>query len=360
MKKINVSVLNISAKELLKNKLYFSYFTLGLAVLLSVVCVLANYSRQVFDGFFTQFNNGSVLPLEMKELPRDCRYYDDFLIYARASGVTYNIDVSYGEKSVFLPSYRGGVCLISEGDGAPLKKFMPMMFWFGIKPNFDKETIFLGERLAEELGCERGDTITIGGTEYKINHIIPPADDAYSFVIYDPEITANEFTVVLSNKEQLLDISDHLNSDNFNDKDGLIALCSGYRGMKAGINIVLILLVAICAAYIFVFVKMYFEKRGELVKILFGLGIQKIQLFGCLGAVFIPLCFIGSAVGFLMCVLLDKLVDKWAQELINMTVDKVNYAAYFVVCFAACAVISAIALIINLLKKSRISGGRNE
>lgn len=107
-----MKIFNLSLKELLKNKLYFSYFVIGLALLLAVVCVLANYSDQVFDGFFTQFDQNQVLPLEVKEPPRQSRYYNELLIFASGSGITYDTTISYGENSVYLPSYRSGLCVV--------------------------------------------------------------------------------------------------------------------------------------------------------------------------------------------------------------------------------------------------------
>lgn len=346
-----MKILNISLKELLKNKLYFTYFALGLALLLAVVCVLANYSGQVFDGFFTQFDNDQVLPLEMKELPRESQYYDELPIFAEGNGITYNITVSHGEKSVYLPSYRGGLCVVSMGKNF-IPKEMVLITWHGFETNFEKGFVYLSSELAEELGCEKGDTINIAGSEYKVGEIILISADTYSFFIYDPEIDAEEFTVILTNKDQLLDVAEHLNSANFNDTDGLLALCEGYRAMKTAMNIVLVLLAAVCAAFIFVYIKMYFAKRREFLKILFGTGIRKIQLFGCMGAVFAFLSFIGSAIGLLISVLLDKLVDNWARELIEMCVDKVNYLGYFSIGFAACVIVAAVSLAINILSSS--------
>lgn len=352
-----MKIFNLSLKELLKNKLYFSYFALGLALLLAVVCVLANYSRQVFDGFFTQFKNGEVLPLEMKEPPRESEYFDELPILATGNGITYNITLSNGEKSVYLPSYRGGLCVVSAG-----KKFIPkeltLITWFGIGIEFKKGVVYLTSELAEELDCKKGDTIKIADLEYKVGEIILISSADYSFFIYNPEVDVNEYTVIISNKDQLLEIAEHLNSKNFNDTQGLLALCEGYRAMRTAMNIVLVLLAAVCVVFIFVYIKMYFAKRGEFLKILFGMGIRKIQLFGCMGAVFAFLSFIGSAIGFLISVLLDILVDNWARELIGMCVDKVNYLGYFAVGFAACIIAAAVSLIINIL--SSYSENRSE
>ena len=44
-----MKIFNLSLKELLKNKLYFSYFALGLALLTAVVCVISNYSVKVIE-----------------------------------------------------------------------------------------------------------------------------------------------------------------------------------------------------------------------------------------------------------------------------------------------------------------------
>ena len=346
-----MKIFNLSLKELLKNKLFFSYFALGLALLLAVICVLANYSEQVFDGFFTQFNNGQTLPLEMKELPRESRYYDELPIFATGNGITYNITLSHGENSVYLPSYRGGLCVVSAS-----KEFIPKEFqlitWFGIGIEFKTGIVYPTAELAEQLNCKSGDTIKIADSEYKVGEIILISSADYSFFIYDPEVNANEFTVIISNKEQLLEVAEHLNSENFNDTQGLLALCEGYRAMKTAMNIVLVLLAAVCAVFIFVYIKMYFAKRGDFLKILFGVGIRKIQLFGCMGAVFAFLSFIGSTIGFLISVLLDILVDNWARELISMHVDKVNYLEYFAVGFVACIFIAAVSLMINILSSS--------
>lgn len=346
-----MKIFNLSLKELLKNKLYFSYFALGLALLLAVVCVLANYSRQVFDGFFTQFDNGQVLPLKMKEPPRESRYYDELPIFAEGSGITYNVTVSHGEKSVYLPSYRGGMCVVSMGENF-IPKEMVLITWHGFKTEFEKGFVYLSSELADELGCVRGDMINIASSEYEVGEIILISADTYSFFIYDPETDAEKFTVILSNKDQLLDVAEHLNSRNFNDTEGLLALCEGYRAMRTAMDIVLVLLSAVCVSFIFVYIKMYFSKRVEFLKILFGMGIRKIRLFWCMGAVFAFLSLIGSAVGLLISELLDILVDNWAQELIGMCVDKVNYLAYFSVGFAACVIVAAVSLTIHILSAS--------
>lgn len=343
-----MKIYNLSLKELLKNKLYFSYFSLGLALLLAVVCILVNYSEQVFEGFFTQFDNGGTLTLEMKELPRESKYFGELPILAQGDGVTYNITVSCGDNSVFMPSYRGGACVVSDGNGAMIIK-LGLLSTFG-SVTFRDGTVILSSELAGQLDYDKGGVINIDGSEYEVKFVAPLYMEQYSFIIFDSQTAADEFTVIVSNKEQLLDVAQYLNSENFTDKDGILALCSGYRGLKAGMSVVIIVLAMVCVLYIFVFIRMYLSRREEFVRILFRTGMRKTQLFGCLGAVFSFLCLIGSAVGFLLCVLLDILVEEWASELLDMYVDDVNYLAYFAVGWAACIVITAVAFSVNMLK----------
>ena len=343
-----MKMFNLSLKELLKNKLFFSYFAVGLALLLAVICVLVNYSDQVFDGFFTQFNDNGTLPLEMKELPRESKFYGELPILAQGDGVTYNITVSCGDNSVFLPSYRGGLCVVADGKGVVISR-LALLSTFG-SVTFREGTVILSSELAEQLSCKSGDVIDIAGSGYEVRFIAPIFMDPYSFIIFDPQTSADEFTVIVSNKEQLLDVAQYLNSDNFTDKDGILALCDGYRGLKAGMSVVIAVLAAVCVLYIFVFIRMYFSRREEFLRILFRTGMRKTQLFGCLGAVFSFLCLLGSAVGLLLCVLLDILVEEWASELLKMHVDDVNYIAYFAVGWAACIVIAAASILIDMLK----------
>lgn len=343
-----MKIFNLSFKELLKNKLFFSYFSLGLALLLAVICILVNYSEQVFDSFFTQFDNGGTLPLEMKEIPRESKFCEDLPIFAQGDGVTYNITASYDDNSVFLPSYRGGACVVSDGNGAMMGK-LSLLSTFG-SVSFKEGTVILSSELAEQLGCKSGDVIEIAGSEYEVKFVAPLYMGQYSFIIFDSQPAADEFTVIVSNKEQLLDVAQYLNSDNFTDKDGILALCDGYRGLKAGMSVVIIVLAAVCLLYIYVFIRMYLSRREEFVRILFRTGMRKTQLLGCLGAVFSLLCLIGSAVGLLLCVLLDILVEKWADELMGMYVDDANYIAYFAVAWAVCILVTAASVMINIIK----------
>lgn len=339
-------MLKLSLNELRKNKLFFGYFTVGLAILLSVICILANYSGQVFEGFFTQFRHGQVLPLEMSELPEDM----DLPIFAEKSGITYDVTISHGEKSVFLPSYRGGICVVSINKEFIYKEFA-LLSSFGVV-NFDTECIFLKQNIAEELGCKQGDKITISGTEYTVKIISPFLIDTYNFIIYDPLLRAENYTVIVSNKDELLTLSEQLNSENFTDTEGILALCEGYRAMKTALNIVMVILVAVLAAFIFVFIKMYFSRRADFLSILCNCGIRKSWLFAVIGTDFAVLSFISSGLGFGLAILLDFLVDKWARELIKMRVDEANYLAYFAVGFAVCLIIAAVSLIINISKSS--------
>lgn len=341
-----MKILNISLKELLKNKLFFTYFTVGLAILMSVICVLANYSGQVFDGFFTQFKHGQVLPIEMSELPKDM----DLPVFAEKSGITYDVTISYGEKSVFLPSYRGGICVVSMNRDFIYKEFA-MLSSFGVV-NFDTEYLFLKSDIAEELGCKHGDKITISGVEYTVKFVAPFLIDSYNFIIYNPEINAEKFSVIVSNKEQLLALSEQLNSENFNDTEGILALCEGYRAMKTTMNIVMIILVVVLAAFIFTFIKMYFSRRADFLGILYGCGIRKSRLFAVIGTDFTVLTLISSGLGFGLAILLDLLVDKWARELIKMRVDEANYPMYFAIGFAVCVINAAVSLAINISKSS--------
>lgn len=345
-----MKIFNLSVKELLKNKLYFSYFALGLALILAVICVLANYSKQIFDGFFTQFDGGDILTLEMSALPSEPSVYDDLPVFARGEGLTYDITLTNGDKSVYLPSHKGGLCIVSEGAWITPSILFPLFALgnFSLKEN----TIHLSTELAEELGCGHGGYVTVGDKEYKVGRSIFLSTDLYSFIIYDPNTAADEFTLMLPDADRLLKISEYLTSENFNDTEGLLALCNGYRGLKAGMSIVMSVLSAVCVLYIFIFIGMYLSKRTEFTRILFRVGMRKVQLFGCLGAVFALLCFIGSAVGFLLSVLLDMLVEKWASDLLGMHVDEVNYIAYFAVCFAASAAAAAASLLLNMLKMS--------
>lgn len=341
-----MKIFNLSLKELLKNKLYFSYFALGLALILAVLCVLANYSRQVFNGFFTQFNDGQTLPLEVKEIPRESRYFEEIPIFAQKEGLTYNVTLQTSENSVFLPSYRGGICVANEGNFLPRE--LKIMTMFGLDLKFKTGVVYPSAELANELKCRKGDKILISGREFEVGEIIAISGANYNFFIYDPEIETDEFTLILSNKDQLLEISQYLNSENFTDSDGILALCEGFRAMKTAMNIVIALLCAVCGAYIFVFIKMYFSKRAEFLTNLQVLGIRKSRLFFLMGAVFFALTIIGGAAGLLISELLDILVDFWAREFLKMTVDEVNYPAYFAVGIAFCIAISAVSLIINI------------
>lgn len=343
-----MKIFNLSLKELLKNKFYFLYFALGLALLLAVVCVLANYSDQVFNVFFTQFDHDQVLPLEVKELPRQSQYYGEFPVFASGSGVTYDTTISYGENSVYLPSYRGGLCVASEGNMLTKPKELVLTTWYGLELKFEKDIVYPTQELADELGCRKGDKILIGGSEYKVGDIILISREDYSFYIYDPDIVTDEYTLILSNKDQLLDVTRYLNAHNFSDTEGILALCEGYRAMRTAMDIVLVLLAAVCASYIFVFIKMYFSKREEFVINLFVIGMRKSSLFMCTVAVFAALIIVGSALGLLISILLDRLVDMWAQELLKMTVDKVNYLVYFAAGTVACIIIAAVSLLINI------------
>lgn len=339
-------MLKLSFNELRKNKLFFGYFTVGLAILMSVICILANYSEQIFDGFFTQFRHGQVLPLEMTDLPENI----DLPVFAEKSGITYDVTISHGEKSIFLPSYRGGICAVSMNKEFIYKEFA-LLTSFGVV-NFDTEYAFLRENLAEELGCKQGDKITISGVEYTVKLIAPFLIDTYNFIIYNPNLRAENYTVIVSDKDELLALSEQLNSENFNDTEGILALCEGYRAMKTALNVVMVILVAVLAAFIFVFVKMYFSRRADFLNILYCCGIRKSRLFVVIGADFAILTLISSGLGFGLAILLDMLVDKWARELIKMRVDEVNYPAYFAVGFAVCLIIAAVSLVINVSKSS--------
>lgn len=339
-------MLKLSLNELHKNKLFFAYFIIGLAILMSVICILANYSGQVFDGFFTQFSHGQVLSLEMNELPEDM----DLPIFAEKIGITYDVTISHGEKSVFLPSYRGGICVISMNKEFIYKEFA-LLSSFGVV-NFDTEYIFLKQNIAEELGCKQGDKIIISGTEYMVKIITPFLFDTYNFIIYNPELRAENYTVIVSDKDELLALSEQLNSENFTDTDGILALCEGYRAMKTALNVVMVILVAVLAAFIFVFIKMYFSRRADFLNILYNCGIRKSRLFAVIGTDFAVLSLISSGLGFGLAILLDMLVDKWARELIKMRVDEVNYLVYFAVGFTFCLIIAAVSLVINILKSS--------
>lgn len=353
-----MKIFNLSLKELLKNKLYFSYFVIGLALLLAVVCVLTNYSDQVFNGFFTQFDQDQILLLELKEPPRQSRYYNELPIFASSSGITYNTTISHGENSVYLPSYRGGLCVVSAGKMLTKPKEHFLSTLYGLELKLEKGAVYPTQELAEKLSCQRDDNILIGGSEYKVGNIIQISGMDYSFFIYDPDIIANEYIVILSDNDQLLDVTRYLNSNNFSDTAGILAMCEGYRTMRTAMDIVLVLLAVVCAAYIFVFIKMYFSKREEFVADLLVIGMRKSRLFMCMSAVFAILIVIGSALGFLISVLLDMLVDTWAQELLKMNVDKVNYLVYFAAGAAACLVTAVVSILINI-KNSSDSEVRN-
>jgi len=345
-----MKIFNISIKELLKNKLYFSYFASGLALMLAVICVLANYSRQIFDGFFTQFNNGGVMPLEMSALPSESAVYDNLFVYARGAGITYDITLSHGESSVYLPSYKGGLCIVSECADVMPEALFPLYALGGLSLREGK--VYLSAELAGELGCASGDSVNVGGREFTVGRTIMLPTEMYSFIIFDPNTDADEITMIIPDAERLLNVSEYLTPENFNDSEGILALCDGYRGLKNGMSVIIAVLTAVCVLYIFVFIRMYLSKRAEFSRILFRMGMRRTQFFGCLCAVFAPLCFIGSAVGFVLSVLLDMLVDKWAGELLGMHVDKVNYAAYFAVCFAVCVLAAAASLLLNTAKSS--------
>lgn len=229
---------------------------------------------------------------------------------------------------------------------------------YNLELKIEKGIVYPTQEFAEKLGCQSNDKILTGGSEYTVGNIIRISGVDYSFFIYDPDIITDEYIVILSDNDQLLDVTKYLNTDNFSDTEGILALCEGYRAMNMAMNIVLVLLAVVCAAYIFAFIKMYFSKRGEFVTDLLVIGMRKNRLFMCVAAVFAVLTVIGSALGLLISVMLDMLVDTWAQELLKMSVDKVNYLVYFAMGAAACLVTTAVSLLINI-KNSSDSEVRN-
>ena len=343
-----MKVFKLSVNEIVKNKIHFTYFVLGLALLLSVICVLNNYSNQIFESFFSQFERGDFLSLSVKKLPLQSEIYRDMTVFARGSGLTYDVTLLCEDKSVILPSYRGGVCIISEGTGFPF-------------PNSDflnEGDILIVEEIANELDCKIDDLIIVNAEEYKVQGIILRENlpkylsKVCSFVIYRPDadLAFNEINIIVPDTKRLLELSLYLNEENYTDNDGLLILCNNYRGLKAGVYIVIILLITVCATYIFIFIKIYLSKQKNFLLILLHIGISQRQLYEYMGLIFILLFFLSSALGFLISVLLDEVVAGWALELLNTEVDAVRYNLYFSASFIICLVFSLCLLIPNIIK----------
>lgn len=323
-------MINIALKETKHNIFFIVFSIFGISILFAIIFVLLNFRLQVSDSYWTRYNSKGYVSLESDSNEILNFYNNNLFVYTRAKGLTYDTTISYQNNEINLPSYLGGICVVSTNEN---KDFFPNMLR-GEDFSLNERYIWLSEALATLLGCDIGFELKLGNNVYCVkgifDHNKTPIvyETLASFFVFcdNPKLgTGDTFTAVISDSNELMSIAKIDNGKIFKDSDGILELCRGFNTLCIGTVIVICFLIVLLLIFFVSIVRIYLLKRENFISILYGLGISYFKLFLINIIVFAIVTFCACSLAMLWSIIFNAFIFKWADDILNITINSPNY-----------------------------------
>lgn len=358
-------MLRLVLKEIKIKAFLFFLSALGQAVLYALIFVLSDFSAQFSDSYWKNLDPNNFVTLRCDAEQADKIDATDELLYARAKGLTYDVSVSYETSSVYLPDYRGGVCVCSINESLPV--ITDVICGDGF--DADGQRIWLSDGLSDQLGCGVSDVVTLENKKYFVAgiysndaHFLHSRDENASFFVFCDlsEIGATDSLIlVIADANSLLRQANSSAQKVFYDDDGILQLCKGYNVLQTGILFAVCFLAALFSVFYIAIFKIYFDDREEYLRLLNTTGLSYARSFLMFFSVFAIVTIVSFLISVLCGAVFYGIVTGWAESILKVTIKSPDYilsaASGIAVCFAmSCAVLPF------MLKKRALHREENE
>lgn len=323
-------MINIVLKETKNNIFFIVFATFGISILFAIIFVLLNFRLQVSDSYWARYNSKGYVSLESNSNDILDFSNDNLFVYTRAKGLTYDTTISYQNNEIDLPSYLGGICIVSTNDNI---EFFPNMLR-GEEISLNERYIWLSEALSTLLGCDIGSELQLGNNDYYVKGIFDhnKTPNVYeslaSFFVFcdNPKLEKEDtFTAVISDSDELMSIAKIDNGKIFKDSDGVLELCRGFNTLCIGTVIVICFLMVLLIIFFVSIVRIYLLKRENFIGILYRLGISDFKLLLIHIFVFAIVAFCACSLAMLWSVIFNAFIFNWADSILNITINSPNY-----------------------------------
>lgn len=322
-------MIRIALRETKINLFFFIFASLGLSVLFALIFVLLNFRLQVTDSYFDKYKD-NYLSLESNTTELLDYQIDNLFVFSRAEGLTYDTVISYQNKEINIPSYFGGICILSANDSI---NFFPNI---SNGEDFLQNTrfIWLSETLATELGCDIGSEIKLDNDIYYVKGLFDYNETPLfyeskaSFFVYgeSEKIKSTDIiTAVISDPVQLMELAKIDGGKIFKDSDGVLELCRGFNALCVGIVFIICFLIVLLIVFFVSIIKIYLAKREEFIRILFRNGISNLKLVFTNALLFTIISVFACSLSILWGLIFNLIIISWASNIINITIYSPNY-----------------------------------
>ncbi|MBO4479642.1 MAG: hypothetical protein J5774_04685 [Clostridia bacterium] len=301
---------------------FFFGFFLG-TILLSAIAMVAFSLIGAFmmdvETFREQFNNGYEIEVKSAKYLSELKGKDVLLFAEGGSGLTYNVTLSCGEKEKEVGFLNRGIVILN----AP-KAYGSICVG----------DVLLDADTAEELGCEIGDEITVGGRACRyvstMNYYSYLPSRSSAFALYDQSVKPSSFSAVFFRMEDALAFSEKVDDPSeIEDNSGVL---SYYKGMKFLRNVFIVFacfMAFICVLFYAVFLSIYLMRKSRFSEITRAFGGSKIDYSFSIASAFSIVSLLGTAFGLLLAAGLRRIINYWAGEIIGMELNPVSFVALF-------------------------------
>ncbi len=353
----------IAIKEFKTNAVFFALSILSLSVLLSIIAVLGNLVFQLPAAYSDKFQKDSFVVLKSENNALLSTNLEDFFVYGRIDGLTYNTKIVHNDNAQNFPSYVGGVCVFFVCDKVDV---LPRAT-SGETFSKNEHAIWLADELAALIECQVGDDITLNEETLSVVGTFSPSDlpdciaGNVSFLIYRTphSVYSGSFFVTATDAEQLLRLSE-LPQDLLDDEEGLLSFCRGYKSFLVGLDVIVVILEVLFVALLIGLINVYFIKRENVLRVIRLLGSSKAALVG-------EICVIFAIVGFIACVLasvaslgINYLITTWAENILGVVYYSHNIFLVFCLEFVCCLIILVVAATISIFGRNKVMGVDNK
>lgn len=342
-------MINIALKETKNNIFFIVFAVLGLSILFAIIFVLLNFRLQVSDSYWARYDNKGYVSLESDSNEILNFSNDNLFVYTRAKGLTYDTVISYQNNEIDLPSYLGGICVVSTKENIV---FFPNMLR-GEEFSLNERYIWLSEALATLLGCDIGSELKLGNNVYYVkgifDHNKPPTvyENMASFFVFCDNVTLEKgdtFTALVFEPDELMKIAKIDNGKIFKDNDGVLELCRGFNTLCIGTVFVICFLMLLLIIFFVSIIRVYLLKREDYIRILYRIGIGDFKLILTYILVFAIVTFCACSLAMLWNVIFNTFIFNWADIILNITINSPNYFLQWIL-----GIVSSFALICIIL-----------
>lgn len=330
---------------------FFFGFFIGVIFLTAIVIVtvgLTSAFKSDVDAYREKFKEG--YPVKFNST----RYLDslkkkDLLMYAETvQGVTYNVEVSFGEKTEEITLLQHGMVIIN----IPKKGSASLLFHEG--------DIYLSPVIAESFACKKGNLITVADRNYRFagtydvlyafyNEISDLLDWNCPFIVCDRNVITSSYTTVFFNMDDAISFCKKIiDPADIGDDGGVLDYYKGMNFLRKIFIAFAVFVAFLCILYYAVTISIYMMRKKRSREIVYAFGGSSGNYAFSVATCFSIVSLLGAAFGLLMAAGLRRIVEFWAIEIIGCTLEFSSFLLTFgCVAVASVLVIGALTFVFS-------------